>query len=70
MFETVPDKTGGALTQAGSNGGVLKADVVVTNISNTTNSDQQTVSSTASTSNVITIDKAPSYSPMRHRYAV
>ena len=62
--------TGAALTALGKNGGQLSADVVITNINSTTNSDHQQVSSTSSTSNVITLDKAPSYSPMRSRFAV
>ena len=65
-----PESIGEALTEAGSNGGVLKADVIVTNINNTTNSDSQQVSSVSETSNIITIDKAPSYSPKRMRYAI
>ena len=36
-----------------------KADMVVNNINNTTNSESQQISSTASTSNVITFDKRP-----------
>ena len=60
---------GGDLMSYGKNGGQPSADIVITNINSTTNSDHQQVSSTASTSNVITIDKAPSYSPMRNRYA-
>jgi hypothetical protein len=57
LLETEPDKTGSALTQAGANGGILKADVIVTNINSTTNSDHQTVSSVAQTSTIITVER-------------
>ena len=69
IIQTQPETIGQDLTALGKNAGVQSADVMITNINNTTNSDQQTVSSTAQTSNIITIDKAPSYSPMRNRYA-
>jgi len=65
-----PESIGTTLTALGKNGGQPSADIVITNINNTTNSDHQQVSSTASTSNIITFDKAPSYSPMRSRFAV
>ena len=64
-----PETIGTTLTALGKNGGHQSADVVITNINSTTNADHQTVTSTAQTSNVITFDKAPSYSPMRSRFA-
>ena len=68
-LQTNPESIGTTLTALGKNGGQPSADIVITNINSTTNSDHQQVSSVASTSNIITFDKAPSYSPMRNRYA-
>ena len=60
---------GGDLMSYGKNGGVRQTDVVITNYHDTNMSEQHSVSSVAQTSNVISLEKAPSYSPMRTRYA-
>ena len=65
------NQSGAAVHAAGSNGGVLKADTIVNQTTSITNADQQTVSSTSSTSNVITFDNRPGRNAaIRARFAV
>ena len=63
------NQLGAAVHQAGANGGVLAATTVVNQTTSITNADQQTVSSTSSTSNVISFDTAQGRQTMRKRFA-
>ena len=63
------NQSGAAVHQAGANGGVLAANTIVNQTTSITNADQQTVSSTSSTSNVISFDTAQGRQTMRKRFA-